>query len=469
MWMLVGMVLLLTSPKGQTMSIQNDLYKVSWSPETACFTIKLRTGRIFVREGRFSLPVITVKLTKITDETFGNGQALKIKHDDGSVSIIMLFDKIPFILFRFLLHNPTKSPKVVRQVKPLSALIDCGVPCANLKVLGTGGLSSLDRNLGSYMWLAVAEPKSRSGVVAGWITSNRGSGVIFAGKSGQLVRLEAQIDYGNLRLVPGSTTELETLALGYFEDTRFGLEAWAETVARVYNIQLPPQPVGYCTWYHAGASNEKDLKRLVEFAAKNLKPFGFSVVQIDDGWQDGVKKDGPRRNFTRHRPDGPYPSGMKEIADYIRSLGLVPGLWFMPFAGTWGDPVFKNEWFVKRIDGRPYEVRWGGACLDLTNPEVREYIRKIVHRIVHEWGYQYLKMDGLWTGTATPLMYINDAYHDDGMGDAIFHDSNKTNIEAFRDGLKLIREVAGKGVFCSVVVLLKICEVMVVLLVSLML
>ena len=44
-----------------------------------------------------------------------------------------------------------------------------------------------------------------------------------------------------------------------------------------------------------------------DFAAEHLKPFGFSVIQIDDKWQDGVSRDGPRRIFTRHRPDGPYP------------------------------------------------------------------------------------------------------------------------------------------------------------------
>jgi hypothetical protein len=297
------------------------------------------------------------------------------------------------------------------------------------------------------MWLAVAEPKSREGIVAGWITTERGSGVVFVGGEGEFVRLEAQIDYGNLRILPHTEEQLETFSLGYFADTRIGLEAWADTVAKVYNIRLPPQPTGYCTWYHAGASNERDLRRLAEFVARHLKPFGFSVIQIDDGWQDGLKKDGPRRNFTSHRPDGPYPSGMGAIANYIRSLGLTPGLWFMPFAGTVGDPVFKDEWFVKRIDGRPYEVRWGGACLDITHPGVQEHIRRVVHRIVHEWGYRYLKMDGLWTGTATPLMYVNDAYRDDGIGDAIFHNPFKTNIEVFREGLKLVREVAGRDVF----------------------
>jgi hypothetical protein len=74
-------------------------------------------------------------------------------------------------------------------------------------------------------------------------------------------------------------------------------------------------------------------------------------------------------------------------------------------------------------------------------------LRDVVNRITHQWGYQYIKIDGLWTGTATPLEYVNTGYKEDGIGDAVFHDPNKSNLEAYRDGLKLVREAGGKDVF----------------------
>ena len=91
---------------------------------------------------------------------------------------------------------------------------------------------------------------------------------------------------------------------------------------------------------------------------QHLKPFGFSVIQIDDKWQDGVSRDGPKRIFTRHRADGPYPSGMKATADYIKSRGLTPGLWYMPYAATSYDPYYadKQQLFAMK-DGKPFEVR----------------------------------------------------------------------------------------------------------------
>jgi hypothetical protein len=56
-------------------------------------------------------------------------------------------------------------------------------------------------------------------------------------------------------------------------------------------------------------------------------------------------------------------------------------------------------------------------------------------------------MDGLWTGTGTRQQYVNSGYKDDNIGDAIFHDPEKSNLEAYRDGLKLVRDTVGRKVF----------------------
>lgn len=83
----------------------------------------------------------------------------------------------------------------------------------------------------------------------------------------------------------------------------------------------------------------------------------------------------------------------------------------------------------------------------MTYAPAREHLRDVVSRICGEWGYQYIKIDGLWTGTATAQRYINSGYTNDYIGDAVFLDPAKSNIEAYRDGLKLVREAAGKKVF----------------------
>lgn len=441
------------------LTIQSRTLTVRWVAPSSQLLLAARvdhagrpSGRVFLVQ---TLPEVahgSVKVATVAHRTFGAGQALEFSLPDGGRYQVMLFDSIPFALVRSSLHNDASREAIARETQAITARVDLGLPVQRLKAFGTGGLLELNRNPGSYVWMTIVEPESRNGVVLGWLTQDRGSGVLFTAVDQDSVKVEARVQYGRLRLEPGATIELETLAVGYFDDARLGLEAWADAVARVYRIRLPTQPTGYCTWYsqpNGGASDQQHLAELAAFSATNLAPFGFSVVQIDDKWQEGVSTNGPKRNFTEHRPSGPYPDGMKSAADKIKALGLVPGIWFMPFAGTYYDPYFEQhqDWFVKRLDGRPYETAWGGTCLDMTHPGAREHLRQVAHRICHDWGYQYLKVDGLWTGTATRQQYVNSGFKEDGMGDALFFDPDKTNIEAYRDGLRLLREAAGPKVF----------------------
>ncbi len=317
--------------------------------------------------------------------------------------------------------------------------------------------------------MTIADPQSRRGLVIGWLTHERGSGIVSAAGTNTVPECSAHIDYGDLRIPPNGEAETEILLVGFFDDVRLGLEQYAESIARYYDIHLPPRPTVYCTWYHARASNEHDIVRNAEFAEKNLAPFGFQVVQIDDGWQAGKSNNGPRKNFSTHQPDGPFPSGMKHTADAVKARGLVPGIWFMPFAGTWNDPYWQDKLGLFYREGRspynhiaqtnggtrpdfppgeaPFVARWGGTCLDMTNPDAQAYLRSIVARIAGEWGYRYFKMDGLWTGTGTRLQYVNSAYQDDDLGMTTRYNPAMTPIEAYRKGLAIVRETAGKDVF----------------------
>lgn len=303
-------------------SIQNDALRVSYETASGKVTIvNLPTGQRFITDGQLTEAQGTAQATTARDKIFGDGQALEVRYPSGAADRIMLFPKLSFALFRATFPNAGAEAKVLNKIRTVSVSLDLGKPAAELTSMGTGGLLPLDKNPGSYAWQAVAEPISRNGVVGGWLTHDRGSGVIFTKVDGDLARLDAQVEYGRLRIAPGKSAEGELFALGYFADARLGLEAWADAVAQVYHVKLPPQPAGYCTWYsdkHAGACDEVHLAELAAYAAKQLKPFGFDFIQIDDNWQDGVSKNGPKRSFTTHATRGPYPSGMKATAEKDR-------------------------------------------------------------------------------------------------------------------------------------------------------
>ncbi|NCO42115.1 MAG: hypothetical protein GW892_25830 [Armatimonadetes bacterium] len=449
---LTAVVALLSGGNGMALEISNSRYTLAWREAARTFALgDVATGRQFAADGVFAKPVAGTESVSVRDKVWGAGTALEIELVGGGKARLALFEGLPFVLVQQTLRNEAGEAAAVNKAGQVSLRLDFGTEdVADLRAMGTAGLTGVSReaNPGSYAFLSVADPATRSGVVGGWLTHERGSGVVFSDARAGKPQLEARVDYGDLQVPAGAEVELETFVVGWFDDVRAGLEAYADAVARQQGIRLRPLPVVYCTWYHAGASDEKRLLANAEFAREHLAPYGFSVVQIDDGWQAGVSNNGPNRNFTTHAPNGPYRSGMKQTADSEKALGLTPGIWFMPFAGTADDPFFadKQDLFYQ-LDGKPYEARWGGTCLDLTNPKTQEYLRSEVHRLAHEWGYGYFKMDGLWTGAGAKLLYVNSSYQEDDLGVPTRHDPSLTPIEAYRTGLRLVREAAGDDVF----------------------
>ncbi|TWU30587.1 alpha-amylase family protein [Novipirellula artificiosorum] len=405
----------------------------------------------------------------VNDPTWGQGQAIRLQQPSGDQTQVTLFPTLPFAVWQRTLVNTGDGQRVVNKDSMLSAKLDLGVPPAQLKTISTAGLLDVADHPGGYTFMAVGDPNNHRGIVCGWSTHHRGSGIVFSDVIDSQATLQARIDYGDLRIEPQQQVKTETLLIGFFDDIRLGLEQYGDAIAKQLNIRLPDQPSVYCTWYHDGASDEQKIARNTDFVHDQLVPYGFHVVQIDDKWQAGQSQNGPRKDFSKILADGPYPSGMKKTADYVRSQGLVPGIWFMPFAGTWNDPYWADKLDLFYKEGRspdnhinetnggkrpdfpageaPFVARWGGTCLDMTNPKTQQYLRSIVQRMAHEWGYEYFKMDGLWTGTGAKLLYVNSSYQDDDLGQTTRFDPTITPIEAYAKGLDLVRQTAGPDAF----------------------
>lgn len=449
--LIVGVVHISPLDAADMLRIENEHLAVEFNAERSTFTaIAKPSGSRFVERGSLRAGGGKATRHEVSDTIWGRGEAIEIEFDAGGSDRLALFEGLPFALLTSRLANTGSEARTVDRIAAMGLTLDLGKPAGNLRAFGTAGLTEVGReaNAGSYSFLAVVDPATRAGMVAGWVSHDRGSGVLFSDVKDGKATVETRLDYGRLLIEPGRTVKSETLVVGHFDDARLGLEAYAEAVAKYYRIALPPQPTVYCTWYHAGASNEKDIMKNAAFARENLAPYGFSVMQIDDKWQDGAQIEGPRKNFTTHRVDGPYPSGMAPTAAKLERLGMAPGIWFMPFAGTWDDPFFadKQEMFAQK-DGKPYVVHWGGTCFDLTHPNTQAYVYGVARRIAHDWGYKYFKLDGLWTGMATGMCYVHTGFKEDELGSTKLHDPRVTHVQAYRDGLKLVREAAGPDVF----------------------
>ena len=348
---------------------------------------------------------------------------------------------------------------------------------------GSDGLKTLDAPRPSCGYLAVAEPQTRKGVVLGWVSNANGSGAFSVRRAvdGAVV-VTPILDYGAMP-VGTPVFEPDVFVVGRFDDCRLGLEAYADVAARQHGICLPPNRSGYCTWCSdrygysdrsefpkgAGCGTEASTLKCAELASRLLKPYGFDFIQFDDQWQKGTENNGPARDFSGPRTDGPYPHGFESVVRELSKRDIAAGLWFIPFGGDAKDTSWNgcesmyvksavtiakdgkgNAWRepvpLARRKGEPVKTIWGGECLDMTSPDARARLAETVRRMTYDWGFRYLKCDGVFTGMGADL-YGGYAWTDVNLANAVFSDPKASNITAFRTGLKTIRSAAAPGTF----------------------
>jgi alpha-galactosidase len=167
------------------------------------------------------------------------------------------------------------------------------------------------------------------------------------------------------------------------------------------NIKKPTaKPMtGWTSWYNYYQNINEDIiiENLNSFQKYNKN---IEIFQIDDGYQtfvgDWLDVDG-----------GKFPKGMRYIAEAIKENGYKAGIWLAPFVCETNSRIFheKKHWILKDQNG---ELVLGGSnwskfyALDLYNPEVRAYIKKVFSVVLNEWGYDMVKLDFLYAVCLVP-------------------------------------------------------------------
>jgi hypothetical protein len=462
--------------QAETVEMSDSRMKLFASPEQNRFEITdRRSGKAYIKNPCPAAAIERIEKRRVEDPVWGQGQEMLVAWVNGWETSLRLFESCPFAQIQTTVCNRAPEPLVTASLELFRVAVDLGVPPDELRSYGTGFLNDLAGPVRSFSFTALVDPETRNGVVAAQLTHERSSGVFTTQLERGKPVIHSRLDFGRFQVAAGKMRATDTLLVGYFDDARLGLEAYAEAVVRQDDIRLRPEPAVYCTWYHARASNEGKFGANVEFAERQLKPFGLSVMQIDDGWQlldsgplpegwDPKKPRGrgPVKEFVRANEN--FPSGMAHTAEKTARHGLVPGIWFMPFAGDHHTAYFadKQDLFAHWPDGEPIEdKRWSGSLLDLTNPKTQQFVHDRCKRI-YNWGYRYFKLDGMHTGAVTYNVYVNTDWRTSGLSNtrnfigtkqlqakidsdspstALF-DPGKTHIEAYRIGLDQVRKAA---------------------------
>lgn len=156
---------------------------------------------------------------------------------------------------------------------------------------------------------------------------------------------------------------------------------------RLSELKTKPTFV-YNTWIPF----EKNInEKLVMELAKAAADAGMKEFIIDDGWQDNYGDWGI--NYTK------FPHGLKPVFDYIKSLGMKPGLWVSVGSASKESKVYHEhpEWFAKNekggfanlhVEDENHEVR--SACF---STGWKDYIRNILLKLAMDYGLEYMKLD----------------------------------------------------------------------------
>ena len=151
-----------------------------------------------------------------------------------------------------------------------------------------------------------------------------------------------------------------------------------------------PRPVLLNNWEaHFFDFNEAKLLAL----AKQAKAVGAELFVLDDGWFGERNSDAAGLgDYTVNRKK--LPQGMNGLAEKITAMGLRFGLWFEPEAVNPDSDLYRThpEWALQQ-PGRQPSLGRHQLLLDLTRPEVRDYIVHNVTHILDHCPITYVKWD----------------------------------------------------------------------------
>lgn len=158
---------------------------------------------------------------------------------------------------------------------------------------------------------------------------------------------------------------------------------------------------GYTSWYHHYQNISESI--ILEDLQGVLKSGQhMDIFQIDDGYESFV---GDWLAVDEQK----FPHGMESICETIHESGRKAGIWLAPFVCEKKSRCFREhpEWLVCDETGQPYCCGSNWSCfyaLDLTQEEVREYLREVFDCVLDQWGFDLVKLDFLYAACILPTV-----------------------------------------------------------------
>ncbi|HEV2400950.1 MAG TPA: glycoside hydrolase family 36 protein [Candidatus Sulfotelmatobacter sp.] len=184
----------------------------------------------------------------------------------------------------------------------------------------------------------------------------------------------------------------------------------------------------WCAWGYG-----RDFKpQQVYDTLPTVKRMGFTWVTLDDGWQNNY---GDWQLDPKKFPHGD--ADIKAMVKRIHQEGFKAQLWWSPLSAVPNSKLLTDEpdLALENQDGSRRKISWWNSYyLCPANSRVVEYHKELVRKILVDWGFDGLKLDGQHMN-GVPACY-NPAHH---------HKRPEDSVEALPDFFREIYDAAQKA------------------------
>jgi alpha-galactosidase len=184
----------------------------------------------------------------------------------------------------------------------------------------------------------------------------------------------------------------------------------------------------WCAWGYG-----RDFKpQQVYDTLPTVKRMGFTWVTLDDGWQNNY---GDWQLDPKKFPHGD--ADIKAMVDRIHQEGFKAQLWWSPLSAVSDSELLTDEpdLALENRDGSRRKISWWNSYyLCPANSRVVEYHKQLVRKILVDWGFDGLKLDGQHMN-GVPACY-NPAHH---------HTHPEDSVEALPDFFRELYDAAQKA------------------------
>jgi len=195
-----------------------------------------------------------------------------------------------------------------------------------------------------------------------------------------------------------------------------------------FQMAAPPNDAFGAIWCAWGYGRSVKPQQVYD-TLPTVKRLGFTWVTLDDGWQNNY---GDWALDPKKFPHGD--ADMKALVDRIHQEGFRAQLWWSPLSAVPDSDLLKGhpDYALENRDGSKRKISWWNSYyLCPADHRVVDYHKALVRKILVDWGFDGLKLDGQHMNGA-PACY-NPAHH---------HARPEESVEAMPDFFRAIYETA---------------------------